>query len=321
MPNPPTRSRVDVASIGETMVAFTGRDGSRDYVAVVAGAESNVAVGIAALGHSSRWVSRLGDDQLGRLVADEVAARGVDVEVDWDPIHPTGVMTKHVGDGATERRYYRSQSAARLLGPGDADRIGPAGWVHITGITPAISESAARLVRAVLARRDRHGARVSFDVNLRPQLWSDLGEAAAVTADIARAADLVLVGDDEARDLFGTDDIDRLTESLTGRPGQELVVKRGAAPASAVVDREVVTVSTLGAPVLDPTGAGDAFAAGYLAGCVRGWSPRSRLQLGHVLAARVIGVVGDTVPAPDPHELVALTPTGLDRLWSDRGLA
>lgn len=321
MTPPPDTRPVDVVAIGETMVAFTASGGAREYLAVLAGAESNVAVGLASLGHAARWVSRLGDDHLGRLVADELAARGVEVVVERDEVHPTGVMTKHVLAGATERRYYRSESAARRLAPSDLRRLGPARWVHVTGITPAISSSAAELVTTIVHRRDEHGASVSFDVNLRPVLWRDTDVAASTLLAIARRADLVFVGDDEALTLFGTDDAERLASLVLERPDQELVVKRGAGPATAVTSAGSVTVPALPTPVVDAVGAGDAFAAGYLAGRCRGWSPAARLRLGHAMASLVLGVLEDTVPASAAAELAELSPDELDRRWTGRDRA
>lgn len=313
MTAPGDTQHVDVVTIGETMVAFTASEGAREYLAVLAGAESNVAVGLTALGHTARWVSRLGDDPLGRFVAAEIADRGVDVVADRDAARPTGVMTKHVGADATERHYYRSESAARQLSPADLGRIGPADWIHVTGITAAISPSAAELVAALVERRSEHRARVSFDVNLRPVLWSDTATAAATLLTVARRADLVFVGDDEARLLFGTDDIDDLAALVLGRPDQQLVLKRGGRPASVVVGGEVVTVPAVGATVVDPTGAGDAFASGYLAACCRRWPLPARLQLGHAMAALVIGVLEDVVPVRAARELAALSVDELDR--------
>lgn len=319
MTSPPDDRPVDLVAIGETMVAFTAREAGREYLAVLAGAESNVAVGLAALGHTARWVSRLGDDHLGRLVADELTARGVEVVVDRDELRPTGVMTKHVLAGTTERRYYRSESAARLLAASDLRRIGPARWIHVTGITAAISPSASELVTALVDRRDQHGARVSFDVNLRPVLWSDTDVAASTLLAVARRADLVFVGDDEARTLFGTDDVDRLAELVLQRPDQELVLKRGAGPATVVVGDERSSVPALPTPVLDLVGAGDAFAAGYLAGQCRGWTVDARLRLAHAMSSLVIGVLEDVVPSEAAAELALRSPDDLARHWPHAG--
>lgn len=300
------------------MVAFTGRGHSREYLAVTAGAESNVAAGLATLGLRARWVSRLGDDHLGRFVVDAVSARGVDAAVVHDDRHPTGVMTKHILDGTTDRTYYRSQSAARELSPLDLQRFGPAGWIHTTGITCAISPSAADLVDAVLDGRPDHGARVSFDVNLRPALWTSTAEAADRLLRAARRADLVLIGDDEAATLFGVTDDQALAEMILVRDDQELVVKRGPGPATLLTNAEVVTESALATEVVDVTGAGDAFAAGYLGARCLGWPPNARLRLGHFLASRVVTIVDDVCPPLTDDERAALSPRLLAERWAER---
>jgi 2-dehydro-3-deoxygluconokinase len=299
------RSQIDVAAIGETMIVFTGRPGSDDWNASSGGAESNVAAALSALGHTTRWVSRLGDDRLGRLVADEIRDRGVHVDVEWDAERPTGLMTKYVVDGRTERRYYRSESAARELSPSDLDRLAGARFVHVTGITAALSASARSMVTEIVDGRLGPEVTVSFDVNLRPALWPDATTMTQVLVPLARSADLVFIGDDEARQLLGTDDLDRVAALLNDADDHELVLKRGPGPASVAVRDRATTVPALGVDVVDPTGAGDAFTAGFLAGRLRGADDAACLRLGHVLASRVMTTTRDVATPPDPDEVAA----------------
>ena len=288
------------------MVAFVALDDDTSFTAVTAGAESNLATGVAALGRASRWVSRLGDDPLGRLVVREVTDRGVDVNVEIDRSRPTGLMTKHIIGGTTDRRYYRSGSAASALGPANVGSIDGATWVHVTGITPALSASARSLVEAVADREGTGDAKVSFDVNLRPVLWTDLATAADVLLSVARRCDVVFIGDDEAEALLGTSDADELAAAILERDDQELIVKRGAGPATLRTTTTSVTELAHHVDVVDPTGAGDAFAAGYLAGHCMGWEETARLRLGHAMAARVLGVTADVVPPFTDDELARL---------------
>ncbi len=296
----------DVVSMGETMVAFVAQDDPRRYLATPAGAESNVAVGMARLGCRTRWVSRLGDDPLGRFVETELRERGVDVAVERTSASPTGVLTKHVTDGRSVVQYYRSQSAARSLGPADLGRIGLTRHVHVTGITAAISPSAAQLVEALVARAAGTDATVSFDVNHRPALWPDAATAAKVLLPLARAADVIFVGDDEAETLFGTSVTDTVADLVLQRSDQELVLKRGAAGAAVVTLDGETFEPALAVEVVDVTGAGDAFAAGYLAARLWGRPPVDRLRLGHVMGARVVGVLDDVPPPFEPDELARL---------------
>jgi 2-dehydro-3-deoxygluconokinase len=224
-------------------------------------------------------------------------------------------MTVHV-DGAAERHtaYYRSQSAAQSMGPEDLLRAGPTRWIHVTGITPALSDSAAALVDRV-AGRVGHEARVSFDVNYRPALWPDTATAARVLLPLATAADVVFLGDDESGALFGTSDTDVLCDLLLHHADQQVVLKRGPGAAS-VIERDCVTSeSALPAEILDVTGAGDAFAAGYLAASVFGWSVRERLRLGHVMGSRVVGTLEHTPPPFPSDEASRISPEWLRAHW------
>ena len=307
----------DLVSIGETMVAFVSHGDSVTYRAVPAGAESNVAVGMALLGCKTRWVSRLGDDPLARFVEESIAEAGVDVATVRDDRRPTGVMTKHVTGSQKLAQYYRSQSAARELSVRDLRRVGQTRWIHVTGITAALSRSAAALVEAIVERGAGFDGRVSFDVNHRPTLWHGTANAARVLAGVAHRADVVFVGDDEAETLFGTSETGALAELLLRSDDQELVLKRGAGHASVVTRDGEVAEPALDADLIDATGAGDAFAAGYLAASCFGWPIRARLRLGHLMGSRVIGVVDDMPAAFTSGELDALSPAGLASLWAD----
>lgn len=320
--NPGERPRAsqhfDLVSIGETMVGFVSRDDRRQFRATMAGAESNVAVGMAQLGCRTRWVSRIGDDPLGRLLEEEIGGRGVDVAVERDPRRPTGTLTKHVTGTTAVVRYYRSESAARSLSVGDLERIGSTDRIHVTGITPALSESAAGLVEAIVGRSSGIAARVSFDVNYRPALWRDASSAAQVLLPLARRADVVFVGDDEAEALFGTSSVEAIRDVILRGDGQELVLKRGAHSATVVTADGEVTERALTVDLVDATGAGDAFAAGYLAASSFGWSIGDRLRLGHLMGARTVGVLDDVPPPFTATELEQLSPKWLATRWSQQ---
>jgi 2-dehydro-3-deoxygluconokinase len=303
--------RFDLVSIGETMVGFVSRGDPRRFLATMAGAESNVAAGMAQLGCRTRWVSRLGDDPLGRWLEEEIGGRGVDVAVVRDAARPTGVLTKHVADAGSVVRYYRSESAARQLSVDDLQRVGRTDRIHVSGITPALSPSAAGLVEAVVERSAGLAGRVSLDVNYRPALWPDAATAAPVLLELARRADVVFVGDDEAEALFGTSSLSATAELILRRDDQELVLKRGAQGATIVTGDTAVTEPAFPAELVDATGAGDAFAAGYLAAAAFGWSHRDRLRLGHLMGARVVGVLDDVPPPFAPGELEQMTPDWL----------
>jgi 2-dehydro-3-deoxygluconokinase len=287
----------DAVCVGESMVLVTpdppGPLAAGGPVRLeVAGAESNVASYLALLGLRAAWASRLGGDPLGALVRDRIGGYGVDLSlVDTDPDAHTGVFFKDSGP-TPGVYYYRAGSAASRLGPGLLDHPGFAGCrlIHLSGITPALSASCAALAERALRERPVAGARYSFDVNHRPGLWA-AADAAPVLAGLANRADIAFVGLDEAGRLWHTrtpqDVRDRLPEPAT------LVVKDGAVGATAFGPDGVTFVPALAVEVLEPVGAGDAFAAGYLAALLGGRDATGRLRLGHRVAASALRVVGD----------------------------
>lgn len=310
-----TADPLPIVTLGETMAAFVSTNGEGRFVASPAGAESNVAIGLVRLGIAARWVSRLGDDPLGRFVAAEIESIGVDTSVVWDPHRPTGVLVKHPSPSGSHVSYYRRQSAATALAPADLARAEPGGWWHVTGITPALSDSAATTVRTLVERQEHHG-RVSFDFNFRSSLWTTPSSAARILVPLAQRSDVVFIGDDEAEALFGTADTDDLADLILRRPDQTLILKCGSEGAIAICNQEVQFVPALAAEVVDVTGAGDAFAAGYLAARYWGWPIAPGLRLGHVLASRVVSSIEDFL-APLPRHLVdSLSPDWLERMWT-----
>ncbi|WP_268874388.1 sugar kinase [Tersicoccus phoenicis] len=226
----PTSPRPRLIALGESMVMITpaGAESlaSADELRLhVGGAESNVASHTAALGVYSAWVSAVGADVLGDRVRGSVARHGVDVGwVRTDPDASTGVYFKDPGRGVL---YYRYGSAASRMGPPSVENVPleDAVVVHISGITPALSPSCAALVDAVIDRVAASDATLSFDVNHRAALWRP-GEAAAVLLGLARRADIVFVGLDEATTLWGCELADEVRRLIPQPP--TLVVKDGA---------------------------------------------------------------------------------------------
>jgi len=322
---PEARSgRHAVACIGETMVSFiptagAALDAAGSVDLDVAGAESNVAMYLADHGVDARWVSRLGDDAFGRRVLDRMRGCGVDVSgVRIDSERPTGLLFKDPGavdGGGTRVTYRRRGSAASAMGP-DALEIEAARtadvW-HLTGITPALSAGCQALVEAALDGRTV----VSFDVNFRPAVWKgrDPGE---LLHRYAQAADIVFVGLDEAQALWGARLADpRDVRMLLSKP-RIVVVKDGATAATVFCGDSRVVVPALRVDVVEPVGAGDAFAAGFLAGLIHGKSAEQCLRSGHLTAAAALSVTGDHGPLAAPEEFARLLGVSAES-WTRQG--
>jgi 2-dehydro-3-deoxygluconokinase len=294
---------VDVVTLGETMVMLVPMTevplAEATGLAVhIGGAESNVAVYLVELGHRVRWVSRLGDDPFGDLVLTQLADAGVDTSaVTQVPGGRTGLYVKDPRADQTTVHYYREQSPARdmaadtLRDPLLADgRI-----LHLSGITAALSDATRDLVLTAVRQRADPARLVSFDVNYRPKLWP-VDVAAPVLAEIADASDLVFVGFDEAQKLWGcttaADVRDLLPHPAT------VVVKDGSVGAYGFGPDGEVFVPSPRVRVVELVGAGDAFAAGYLAGVLRQGSEETRLRLGHLVAAAALSVRSDHAHLP-----------------------
>lgn len=305
-----------IVCVGETMLLLTAADPTPlDRAPLltmgVAGAESNVASGLAALGHRAAWISAVGDDPFGRLITRTLREGGVDVTgVRVDQDRPTGVFAKDPSPEGSTVHYYRTGSAASALGPelvGDP-RVRAAGRVHLSGVTPALSPACDALAQGLM---EAPGLTVSFDVNHRPRLWGR-DEAAPRLLALARLADTVFVGRDEAEELWGTStdhDVRALLPDV-----ERLVVKDAENGASEFHGDTRVYVPAPTVEVVEPVGAGDAFAAGYLAGDLRGLDGRGRLRLGHLCAGRVLRVTGDLADPPQPHLVDALVAVA-DEHW------
>ncbi|MCX5385304.1 sugar kinase [Streptomyces sp. NBC_00083] len=323
--DPPVDTAVDVVCLGESMVTFLPVRPGRladvpAFERTIGGAESNVACALAAAGHTARWVSRVGADGFGDHLVEAIGSYGVDVRaVRRDPHRPTGIYFRTADDRAADGHevlYYRAGSAASAMSPATvphrdlwAGRI-----LHLSGITAALSADCLALMRDLTVRRPGRPL-VSFDVNHRPGLWRDAA-GPRVLLDLARGADLVFVGEDEAEDAWGMRGPEAVRAALP--EPDVLVVKRGAAGAT-VFARGAGRVAepALRVDVVAPVGAGDAFAAGFLSATLRDLPVRDRIRHGHLMAAAVLTVPGDlTQPPPRAHadRLVALDATAWGRL-------
>lgn len=300
----------EVLCVGEALaVAYPEADLSASrsprLIVQTGGAEANVALHLAAQGIRTSWTSRIGSDPFGRKVIADLQRGGVDVaSVKVDRAHPTGMYIKDKGaDGSTFMHYYRAGSAASFMQVDDvADyRLEEVAWVHISGITVAISRTADQMVDALIGACRARGVRVSFDVNFRPRLWP-IAEAAERLARLAQRADLVFVGLDEASDLWEASTAEDVFDRIDA---PSLVVVKDAGVGASEIDRSgttpVVTfASTPPVEVVELIGAGDAFAGGYLAGLIRGENAPSRLRRAHAAAAWTIGSWDDVRPGHRP---------------------
>lgn len=268
------------------------------------GAESNVAIGLARLGRAAHWIGRLGTDEVGELIARELRAEAVSTSIVRDPA-PTGLMLKtRQASGRVQVSYYRTHSAGSRLAPADLDEavIAGARILHVTGITPALSASASDAVRRAVTLAEEHGVTVSFDVNFRSRLWPQ-DRARTVLGHLLGKADVFFATTEEA--LLFTDEKDPEAQARAIAalgPGQ-VVIKLGSAGSVACVDGVVHRQRPQPVAVVDPVGAGDAFAAGYLSAVLAGEDAAERLRIAGLCGARAVTVAGDWEGAPFAAEI------------------
>jgi 2-dehydro-3-deoxygluconokinase len=302
----PTGDDGVVLCVGEALIALTPTRGSlreaTDLAVSPAGAELNVAVHLARLGLRSRFAGRVGDDPFGQRLRDALRLEGVDDgPLEVDPDLPTGLYAKDPAATGTAVLYYRRGSAAtrlRTLPPG---ALAGVDLVHLSGITPALSPDSDALVTGLL---DTPGLVTSFDVNHRPALWP-AEEAGPRLLKLAARATTVFVGLDEAARLWAVAtaaDVRDLLPDLV-----ELVVKDGATAATAFTPEGTAVEPALPVQVVEPVGAGDAFAAGYLASRRRGEPAGAALRCGHALAAQVLTSHSDNGTPPRGSTAAPLT--------------
>lgn len=298
---------LDVFTFGETMVLFQPEqmlplEYIHQFPKRIGGAESNVAIGLTRLGHSTSWYSKLGNDPFGRFILKSIRGEGVDTSsCRFTDEAPTGLIFKEqLSPEDMNVYYYRKGSSASLMEPEDLDEetIAQARILHISGITPALSESCRLTVMKAIEIAKQNGTMVVFDPNMRLKLWS-AERAKEVFSEIAANADVILPGLDEGQLMTGETDVEAVAEALMGDGEKTIVIKLGSKGAYLHSKDEKVYVD--GFPVeriVDPVGAGDGFAAGIISGILRQEPMQQVVRRANAVGAMVVGVSGDIEGLP-----------------------
>ncbi|WP_456276456.1 sugar kinase [Bacillus sp. AK128] len=265
--------KLDVLTIGESMILFQSiTEGSLThsplFMKSLAGAESNVAIGLSRLGKKVRWISQLGADPFGDMVVSTLAGEGVDVSfVTRDSHYPTAVYFKEVkGYGDPNVFYYRRGSAASQL---RVDCINPSWFegvrhLHVTGITPALGPNTKEFMLEVMKVARSNGLTISFDPNLRRKLWSE-EEARNVLLSMIPLCDIFLPGVEEAEFLLGPNTHEGYGEQFLQMGPKIIALKLGDEGSIGFTKENTYTANPYTVKqVIDTVGAGDAFAAGFL---------------------------------------------------------
>ncbi|MFC4004824.1 sugar kinase [Prauserella oleivorans] len=306
-------SAAGLLTFGESMAAFSTTTGKLRHAETVdvgvAGSESTVAIGVARLGVAAAWTGRVGADEPGALVLARLRDEQVDVSgAVTDPEAPTGLVLKDFRTRDSARTaFYRHGSAGARLAPEDLceDRIRDAGVLHLTGITPALSDTAAKAAFAATEIAGEARVPVSLALNFRPALWSP-DDARGVLLDLVTRADIVFADEAEARLLGFDGTAEDLAAELASLGPDEVVVTRGPRGAVAELGGSRYDVPSYPVRAVDPEGADDAFVAGYLADFLSGAPPDRRVRTAAACRAAAMSVEGWT-GLPDREELRQLT--------------
>jgi len=276
---------MDLVTFGEAMVRFSPPPSQRleqasTLEASVGGSELNVAVLAARLGVTSRWVSRLPDNALGRMIEARAREQGVEPLVEWTADGRVGLYFVELGGARISSVLYdRAGSAISRVMPGSiewASVFAGARWYHVSGITPALSEGAAQVTAESLAAAKRAGLTVSYDLNYRAKLWS-AKQACAAQEPLMEYVDVLIASEEDARVIFGAESAEALAKRF--EIGTVAITLRDS-PCSATIaaDGKVYSAPRFDVESVDPIGAGDAFCGGLIVSRLehRGWDDAIR---------------------------------------------
>lgn len=315
---------MDVVTFGETMVLFNPEtEGPLRYVGTftksIGGAESNVAIALARLGHSAGWFSKLGDDEFGRYIKSTIMGEEVDVSrVTIDPKRTTGILFKERFSTVNPNvYYYRKGSAASHLKIEDLDMdyISKAKILHVTGISLALSDEMREAVFFAVTEARKRGVLISFDPNIRLKLWSK-EEARETILKMVQLTDILFPGKEEAELLLGLTESEEIADSFMNLGVKTVALKLGRSGCYVKNNETEAFVHgyTVDHPV-DTVGAGDGYAAGFLSGYLENLSLTECAQRANAVGAMATLVKGDMegFPYKDQVEIFMGLRNSIDR--------
>ena len=305
---------IDVITFGEAMVVFIAskegefKDVSR-YSRGLAGAELNVAVGLTRLGHKVKYVTRLGKDPYGEYILDFIHKEKIDDSgVYMDSNYLTGSYIKSkVKTGDPKVFYFRQNSAASHIDICDMKKtyFENAKILHVSGITAALSKSSQEACFWAIEKAQQCKMKVTFDPNIRRNLWKSEEEMRSVLNRIAFRSEIILPGIAEGKILTKKERVEDIADFYLEKGVQVVVIKLGALGAyyktSDGVGAYVKGFSV--SRVIDTIGAGDAFASGFLSGILENLSIHDSVVRGNAMGAIIVTSKTDNHDLPTKLEL------------------
>lgn len=302
-----------ILTVGEPIGLFIAKEEAKledvqSFSTSVAGAELNVAIGLTRLGHEVGYVTKLGTDPFGRQILRAMRENGIDISHAMTTDNAlTGFMLKSkTSCGDPDIYYYRKESAATTLCPEDLREINIRKWdaLHMTGIFPAISQSAYEASLYIMHLAKSAGIPIFFDPNLRPQLWPNQEMMVVMINHLASFADYMLPGVKEGQILCGSSDPEEIGAFFLHQGAKAVIVKTGADGAQTIqAGGSFHTNAYQPEKIVDTVGAGDGFAVGVISGVLEGESMEQAVRRGAAIGAIQIMNISDNEGLPTREEL------------------
>lgn len=291
-------------TFGEAMVMFVAQQEGelaeqRDFKKFMAGAETNVGIGMARLGYESTFISRVGKDSFGRFIVQDLEREGVNTDqVVFDDVWPTGYQVKSkVSTGDPQIEYYRKFTPFRQIAKDqiNTDWLSQVDHLHTTGIPLALSVSTYEYGIEIMRKARENQLTISFDPNLRPTLWSSTTKMRQVINEAAGLADWILPGLSEGQYLTGLEKPREIADFYLNKGVNLVVIKLGKEGAYYCDSREKegMIKGIQAVKVIDSVGAGDGFAVGIISGLLEGLTLKKSVERGNAIGALAIKSQGD----------------------------
>ncbi len=306
----------EVLTIGEPMGLFVAEETKplkdvEHFTRLVCGAEVNFSIGLARLGHSVAYVSRLGRDPLGDHIRDFLRESRIDTSyIDEDDYYLTGMQMKEKTEDGSDPfvANYRRHTAFSHFDPKSLAKISWEGvrHVHATGIPAALSASCLEAVERLMEEARSHGCTVSFDPNLRPMLWESREVMVKTLNHLSSKADLVMPGLGEGEILTGSKEPEDVADFYLKQGASSVVIKLGGSKGAYGKEKDGKAFTVASFPVkkvVDTVGAGDGFAVGTVSALLEGLSLSEAVRRGAAIGALAVMSPGDNEGLPDRESL------------------
>ncbi|MFT9076854.1 sugar kinase [Ethanoligenens sp.] len=308
----------NILLIGEPMVMFIAQtegklEDVQTFTRDIAGAEVNVGVGLRRLGHQVSYLTRLGNDPLGKYIRNFLSNEQIDIShIQWDNAYPTGFQLKQKALNPMVA-YFRKRSAASMFSLDDLKTVDITQYdhLHLTGIFPALSENTLK-VTVELARRAReHGLSITYDPNLRPSLWPDEPTMVRTINELAPLCDYILPGIHEGKILTGLEDEKSISDFYLNLGVKGVIIKLGPDGAYfQTADHQAAYLPPFREDrKVDTVGAGDGFAAGVISALLDHLSLAQAVERGNAIGTMQIMSPYDNKDLPDRPTLEAFMST------------